>query len=241
MVAQAMEEAVRIGDDAGVASVISELTEEDWLSSGSSSNKPRSTSVCSVGVGSTNCAGLAVTVMFVFASAMVSTMASETGTVESHVHVLRKVGEPLHGYRQVITVEGKIGEHERAVHRGFRYADVAAEGVCDADFGPGYDRFRRIGDCALYDPRIGLRMAGPRSRKNEEKRKREENRAKSYRSHESHEASSKSTRGGNTRSRVQSFRVMEGGYRTAEGSSVRWSLYRRDWRHKPEGLSSRGT
>ena len=45
MIAEAVEEAVRVGGDAGRGCVTSELSEEDWLSSGTLMNMSRSTSV----------------------------------------------------------------------------------------------------------------------------------------------------------------------------------------------------
>ncbi len=78
----------------GVESVIRELIDDETLSSGSLSNKSRSTSVWAVGVTS-RISSAPVTVMFVVAEPNTRFMFSVTGTVERTSTSWVKLAKPI--------------------------------------------------------------------------------------------------------------------------------------------------
>ena len=89
VVAQAVEQAVGVGRDAGRRRVTSELSEEDWLSSGNFWNSSRSTSVWKVGSFSTRSAA-ASTVTVVVAPPTCKAIAHIDGYNGTHIGVLSR-------------------------------------------------------------------------------------------------------------------------------------------------------
>ena len=132
--------------------MISELTEEDWLSSGSSSNRPRSTSVCSVGVTSTRSAAFSVTVILVAGCAQFQADIEHDGNGRAYIDVLSVGLESPRCYGQMIRVERNVRNLKVSITTGLDLLHVLADWIFNAHFCAGHRGLGRIGDCALIIP-----------------------------------------------------------------------------------------
>jgi hypothetical protein len=125
----------------GDASVTSELSVEDWLSSGILSKSCRSTSVCVVGSVSTKSAA-ASTVTAVLVAPSASMNFSSTGSGERTVDILCRGLEVRRACCQVIVVERDVVELERSPRVAHDFLIVVGNGIKNLD-------------CAIRDGRAG--------------------------------------------------------------------------------------